>query len=86
MQKMNPKLEWDVLAFRSEANEQSLRQACAQVGAQYLDYEVTPTFRYVIQATLSEMQRIQQLVPWAKDVFPSYTRHMECVLEETTRE
>ena len=80
---MNVAASWDVLAFQSDAHESDLRDACAQVGAKLHDYNVSPSFRYVVLASREQMHRVVALVPWIKHYHASEMRNVECALIET---
>ena len=74
---------WDVLAFKSDAHLEQLTRACLEVGASYVDYEVTPSFRYVVRATKEQADRLREMIPWAKYWIDSKIRHNQCNLVET---
>lgn len=76
-------LFWDILGFESNEHEQQLRDICRRIGATYQGCKVTPSFRYVIQATQGQLYCIVDLLQWIKHFYPSYIRNAECVLTET---
>ena len=74
---------WDILGFESNDHERQLRDICRQVGAKYQNSEVTPSFRYVVQATQGQISCIVDILPWIKHWYPSCVRNSECALVET---
>lgn len=60
--KDGPQQLWDVPAFECQSNEQLLRSECDRVKAVFCGTEVNPAFRYVVLATVDQMQRIKSQV------------------------
>ena len=77
---------WDVPAFEKLEYEQQLRDACNKVGASFYGYEVTPAFRYIVCASIEQMNYIAVMVPWIKYFHTSIIRNKECVLVETDKQ